>query len=124
MTTIIDTFPAYTIVKGSDVYEDGDVFAIGRDTPRHGRLYTFYTLGSVAAYAAQYGEDVDAAVEQAKERGHQLYWANQQAVCITSHKQDHRIERGISIGDEITYRGIRFRVDPASNGNVKLVQVG
>jgi hypothetical protein len=119
--TTIDTFPAYTIVKGSDVYEDGDVFAIGRDTPRHGRLYTFYKLGSVANYAARYGDDVDAAVKQAEERGDQMYWANPQGAMITSHKQDHRIERGVSIGEEITFRGMRFRIDPAPNNNVKLV---
>lgn len=119
--TTIDTFPAYTIVKGSDVYEDGDVFAIGRDTARHGRLYDFYKLGSVANYAARYGDDVDAAVEQAKAAGHDLYWANPQGAMITSHPQDHRIERGVSIGDEITFRSIRFRIEAAPNNNVKLV---
>jgi hypothetical protein len=119
--TTIDTFPAYTIVKGSDMYEDGDVFAIGRDTERHGRLYDFYKLGSVANYAARYGDDVEAAVKQAKERGEEMYWANPQGAMITSHKQDHRIERGVSIGDEITFRGMRFRIEAAANNNVKLV---
>ncbi len=117
----IDTFPAYTIIKGSDVYADGDVFAIGRDTKSHGRLYTFYTLGSVAGYAARYGDDVEASVEQAKERGEQMYWANPQGSVLTSHKQDHRVERGVSIGDEIAFRGMRFRIEAAANNNVKLV---
>lgn len=123
MTYIIDTFPAYTIVKASNDYAAGEVFAIGRDTPRHGRLYTFYKLNSVADYAAQYGEDAEAAEAQAKADGQKLYWANPQATSITAHQQAHRIVRGISHGDVITFKGKTFRVDPASNNNVELVEV-
>jgi hypothetical protein len=121
--TIIDTYPAYTIIAASNEYAPGEQFAIGRDTPRHGRLYTFYKVGSVAAYAAQYDEDVDAAIADAKERGDQLYWANPQGAIITAHKQAHKIVRGISHGDEITVDGKRFRVEPANNNNVKLVEL-
>ncbi len=126
MTTevqIIDSFPAYTIVGGNRTFTFGDTFAIGRDTPRHGRLYDFFKLGSVATYAARYDEDADAAVERAKELGHSLYWANKEGVCITSHKQDHRVVWGLQLGDEIEVSGLRFRVEPTYNQNVKLVEL-
>jgi hypothetical protein len=123
MTAIIDSFPAYTIVNGPSDYDAGDEFAIGYDTARHGRLYTFYRLGSVEDYAAQYNEDPAAAVADAKARGHELYWANPQGVMLTAGKQDHRWVRGISHGDTITFKGKTFRIDPASNRNVKLVEV-
>jgi hypothetical protein len=120
---ILDTFPAYTIIGGNKTFRFGDAFAIGYDTPRHGRLYDFFKLGSVATYAAQYGEDEDAAVEKAKERGHELYWANKQGTIITAHKQAHRTVWGLQIGDEIEVDGQRFRIERASNQNVKLVQI-
>lgn len=120
---ILDTYPAYTIVGGNKTFRFGDTFAIGRDTPRHGRLYDFFTLGSVATYAAKYGDDVDAAVVRAKEHGHALYWANKQGTCITSHKQPHITSWGLQIGDEIEVDGIRFRINPDHNQNVKLVQI-
>lgn len=121
--TIIDTFPAYTIVAGDNTFSAGEEFAIGYDTPRHGRLYSFYTLGSVADYAAKYGDDVEAAVADAKARGHKLYWANPQATSITAHRQAHKTVRGINFGDTIIFNGIAFRVEPASNNNVKLVEL-
>lgn len=120
---IIDSYPAYTIVGGNRTFAFGDTFAIGRDTPRHGRLYDFFKLGSVATYAAQYDEDAEAAVKQAKERGHDLYWANKQSVSITSHKRAHRVVWGVQIGDEIEVDGLRFRIEAASNQNVKLVEL-
>lgn len=120
---ILDTFPAYTIVGGNKTFRFGDTFAIGYDTPRHGRLYDFFTLGSVATYAAKYGDDADAAVERAKERGHDLYWANKQGASITAHKQAHRTVWGLQIGDEIEVDGIRFRIERAANQNVKLTQI-
>lgn len=122
MTIVIDTFPAYTIVAGKNVYEAGDTFAIGRDTPRHGRLYTFYTLGSVEDYAAQYGEDPAAAVAQAKEAGHKLYWANPQSTCITAERQAHKTVRGIVHGDTIVFKGKTFKVEAAPNNNVNLIE--
>jgi hypothetical protein len=120
---ILDTFPAYTIIGGNKTFRFGDAFAIGYDTPRHGRLYDFFKLGSVATYAAQYGEDEEAAVEKAKERGHELYWANKQSTTISAHKQAHRTVWGLQIGDEIEVDGLRFRIERASNQNVKLVQI-
>ena len=80
-------------------------------------------LGSVEDYAARYNEDPAAAVADAKARGHELYWANPQGVMLTAGKQDHKWVRGISHGDTITFKGKTFRVDPASNRNVKLVEV-
>ena len=76
-----------------------------------------------ARAAAKYGRDADEAVARAVDNGHELYWANQDAVVLTAGKQPHETVRGISHGDVITYNGKRFRVDPASNNNVRLTEV-
>lgn len=120
---IIDTFPAYTIVGGNKAFRSGDTFAIGYDSHRHGRLYDFFNLGSVATYAAQYGDDVEASIKRANERGDPLHWASKASVAITSHKQAHRTVWCLQIGDEIEVDGIPFRIERARNQNVNLVQL-
>lgn len=121
--TTIDTFRAYTIVAGDNAFGEGDEFAIGYDTPRHGRLYDFFRLGSVEGYAARYNEDPAFQIERAIADGQDLYWANKRSTMISAHPQDHRTVRAINHGDAITFRGKTFRVEPAANRNVKLVEV-
>lgn len=123
MTKTIDTFRAYTIIAGGNTFGEGEEFAIGHDTPRHGRLYDFFRLGSVEGYAARYNEDPTKQIERAIAAGHDLYWANKRGTVISSHPQDHRTVRGINLGDIITFKGKTFRVDPANNGNVTLTEV-
>ena len=124
MTQIIDTFPAYTIVRNDDrAFEEGDRFAMGFTSLRGDRLYNFYTLGSVEGYAAKYKDDVAAAVERAKDLGHQLYWANTDATVIHSGPKSHDVVIGIEPNDVITFKGKRFKVEKVDRHNVKLVEV-
>lgn len=121
--TIIDTFRAYTIVAGDNAFDEGEEFAIGYDTPRHGRLYDFFRLASVEGYAARYNEDPADQIARAIENGHELYWANKRGTMISAHPQDHRTVRAINLGDTIVFKGKTFRVEPAANNNVKLVEL-
>lgn len=121
--TVTDTFRAYTIVAGDNAFGDGEEFAIGYDTPRHGRLYDFFRLGSVEGVAARYNADPDKEIARAIEYGHELYWANKRSTVISAHPQDHRTVRAIEFGDTITFKGKTFRVEPAANNNVKLVEL-
>lgn len=120
---IIDTFPAYSIVKDTLEFNPGDVFAIGYDTDRHGRLYNFFKLGSAEDYALRYGDDPVKTVEDAKARGEELYWANPMGVMLSARKEPHKYYRAVAHGDLITFKGKTFQVIAARNNNVKLVEV-
>ncbi len=121
--TVIDTFPAYTIVASGNTFEEGEDFAIGRDTARYGRLYDFFRLGSVEGLAARYNKDPDEQIARAIEFGHELYWANKCATIVSDRPQNHRTVRAINLGDTITFKGKTFRVEPAANNTVTLVEV-
>ena len=120
---IIDTFPAYTIFGGKKVFSFGDTFAVGYETQRHGRLYDFFTLGSVASYAARYGEDPEDAVVRAKGFGHDLYWATKHSTVIHNGPKTHSAHWAIEIGDEIEVDGIKFRVKRTANQTIKLIKI-
>lgn len=124
MTTIlIADFPGYTIRKpytdgaGVATYSDGDVIAIPRQTPRHGVLWSFYTLGSVAGCAIEYGECPVKAIERATERGHELWWANLNATSISSQQRAKPTRPGHAWGDEIQFHGRIFRLVKARFGD-------
>jgi hypothetical protein len=91
---------------------------------RDGRL-TSYKIGSVIGYALDSGDDPIEWYERAKENGHDLHWANQQGVCISAsggkRPPDH-IQ--VKTGQLVNYEGLVFRLDPAPNDNIKLVEVG
>jgi len=121
--TIISSSPAYLIVEGHNNFETRDQFAIAYESKNHGTLYRIYTLGCVADFAAEMGADPVAAEAKAITYGHEVFWANIKSAIITSDKRQQEIIRGISHGDVINYKGKSFTVQPASNNNVKLVQI-
>ena len=124
MTTIIADFPAYTIIDaGPREFQPGDVIAVPYQSARYGTLFSFYTLGSVEAYAARYNEDPAEAVEQAKERGEKLYWANANGTMLTAEKRAKEIVPGFEIGGEINFAGQIFRIERAPNNNIDLVLI-
>lgn len=121
---IVFDFPAYVGVRydGGEL-KPGDEFGIPYQSMRHGTLVRFYRLGSVEAYAAKYGEDAEAAVADAKARGHELYWANGCSVVLHNGPKTKKAVWSAEYGDVIRFAGKRFRVDRAPNYNVKLVEV-
>lgn len=118
-------FPAYRIYQPYEgrKFRHGEVIAIPFESQRHGTLYHFFTLGTVAGYAIQNGEDPFPAVEDAKARGHDLYWVNANAVCLSARPIAKEHVPGFKFGDIIILQGHRFRLDPAANNNVKLVEL-
>lgn len=122
---ILAEYPAYKIVEAPEGYmfRDGDTFGIAYRSYRGDTLYNFFKLGSVAGYAVQYGEDVEKALADARERGHELHYAFGLGVSLTSHVRPQERHFGLSYGDEIKAFGRRFRLDRAPNNNVKLTEL-
>ena len=128
METIAD-FPAYRIYKAyaGRKFKHGDKIAIPFESRSHGTLYHFFTLGTVAGYAIQNGEDPVEAIERCKQHmierpydGHKLYWANANAVVISNMKMEKEEVPGFNFGDEIILQGKVFVLERAPNNNVKL----
>lgn len=122
METLFDC-PGYRIYRPYEgrKFRHGETIAIPYQSARHGILYTFYTLGTVAGYAIQNGEDPFPAVARSEERGEKLYWANQNAVTISNPPQAKMEAPGFNLGGEIILQGHRFRIERAPNQNITLV---
>ena len=124
---IIADFPAYTIIKmpiwRQENMRHGDEFAIPFQSRSHGILWHFFKLGSVFGCAVADGRDVIAAYERTKKLGHKVHWANAQAVAITAWKQEKRTVWGLDFGSEISFEGIRFRLEKAPNDNISLIEI-
>lgn len=120
---IIADYPAYTIVADKDrEFVDGDVIAVPYHSRRYGAMFSFYTLGSVAGYAARYDEDPAEAVEKAKANGHKLYWANANGVSLTAWGRPKETVPGFEIGETIRFAGKSFTLKREPNNNVGLVE--
>jgi hypothetical protein len=105
-------------------YAPSDVIALPYESARHGVLWDKFMLGDVMSYALSYGEDPFAAVQQAVERGHKVYWANKCAVSISNSAPAQKpVYFGQKLGDVIQYAGKLFKLVPAANQNVELVEV-
>lgn len=118
--TIAD-FPAYRIIDEADrEFEDGDVIAVPYD--RRPDLWSFHTLGSVAAFARKSKLDPDAAVARAREKGEDLYYAFGNGACLTAYTRDKEIVPGFRIGDAIKFAGRTFRIARAPNNNIRLIE--
>ncbi len=102
-------------------YSDGDVLAVAFETRNHGTLHRFYTLGSVVGCAIKYCECPMEAVIDAKERGHKLHWANQNAVTISDRYSDKKaMSFLVEYGDEIKFHGKMFEIVATHNNNIDL----
>ncbi len=124
MAKVVAEFPAYKMLayEGQEL-EDGQEFGIAYDSARYGPLYKFYQLGSVAGYAAKYNENEAEAVERAKAQGDNLYYAFGLGVCLHNGPKVQVEKLALNMGDVIAFRGKRFKLVPAANQNVKLVEL-
>ncbi len=132
---IIETFAAYDVILPTEtihqcemeqdipVFKAGDVIAINFPSRSHGMLRHMFRFGSVVSYAAQYNECAIDAIDRARRLGHDLHWLNAQSVSITSHEQERRTYIHAEFGDIVFFEGRHFRLDRASNQNVKMVEV-
>jgi hypothetical protein len=132
MSETIADYPAYRIYKpyAGRKFKDGDKIAIPFKSARYGKLYHFFTLGTVAGYAIRNGDDPIEAIERCKRNmvehphnGHKLYWANANSVTIHNGPYTKEEVPGFEFGDEIILQGKRFRLEPDHNDNCKLVEV-
>jgi hypothetical protein len=98
-------------------------FAIPFQSRNHGVLYHFYQLGSVVSYAMRYKQCPIAGLERAKANGHDLHFAFALATIISDPPQAKRTVTGLAFGDVIEFEGRKFKLAPANNDNVRLVEV-
>lgn len=123
-------YKAYSVMR-----VDADVMVITRDVAkvltfaspfqsmRHGTMYRQYSICGVAMYADERGADAVRSVELAKARGDNLFWMTQHGASLTSHQRPHEFYLELLPGQKIQFDGVLLEVQPAANGNLKLVEV-
>lgn len=110
-------------VNGLHPFAPGDTMAIVTGNHRGEDLRTIYTFGDVMSYALSYAECPLRAKRQAEQRGHKVYWANPNSVCISNRREAQKVHTEAEFGDVIVYAGKMFRIDRAPNNNVDLVEL-
>jgi hypothetical protein len=123
---VLADYPAFKFVR-CPVWarlKHGSKFAVPYQSRNHGILHKHFSLGSVVGYAVECGDDPLAELERAKERGHKLHWANASATVLSAHQRAKETVFVLNLGDTITFEGIRFRLDPDHNDNIKLTNIG
>lgn len=123
MAKIVADFPAYSIVEyeGQEFAPRAE-FAVPFTSKSHGTLYHFFMIHSVAAYAAEYKNDVNAAVARAKANCHELHFAIPLPVILTAAPRAKVTRPCVNIGDVIAFDGKKFFVEAAPNNNVTLIE--
>jgi len=128
---IIKDYPAVTYFKPEpqfviDLQDDAvtlkakDIFAVLDGVHKGDAIFREFTLGSVVSYSLQYNEDPIAAYELAKEKGHPLHWANQNAVTVSTMKIVKRQVPVLKLDQTIWFEGKLFRIVSTHNHNILL----
>lgn len=133
MTETIADFPAYRIYKPYQgrKFKHGDVIAIPFVSKFRGdTIWRMFTLGTVAGYAIERGEDPEVEIARCKRQmiedphaGHKLHWANPNSVCIHNGPIVKEQYPGFEFGDKIILQGKVFTLELTHNDNCKLVAV-
>lgn len=120
MSTI--TFPAYTV----EVRDPNEVslFKAGDEVRVEIRgIWRPFKFGSVVSYSLRNGDDPVAAVDRAREHGHELVWLSAQATALTAWDQPHETFPGLHMGSIVFFEGREYRLVPAPNDNIRLERV-
>jgi hypothetical protein len=123
--SVVFDCPGYQIVAAdpNKKWVADEQFAIPFQSRHHGVLYHFFQLGSVVSYAMRYKQCPIAGLERAKANGHELHFAFALATIISDPPQAKRTVTGLNFGDVIEFEGRKFKLAPANNDNVRLVEV-
>lgn len=118
--SIIRSYPAYDIVR-REKDRNGFINVTAGETMTDSSMLGGWYFGSVVSYALEYNKCPLDAVEQAKSKGHDLYWLNAHSAGVSSNptKLDPRIL--IEDGDIIRFEGKLFTVAQAPNNNKQLI---
>lgn len=125
---VIQSFPAYDIVKREPSHFDGLVQItvddiLGLDSGKG--FHRKYKPGSVVSYALQYNECPIAAVERCRERmksqpynGHKLHWLNQCASVICDGGRERETLVLVEVGMIVNFEGRKFELVAEPNNNL------
>jgi len=105
-------------------FDDGN-FAVHDGMQFHieGLMGDFY-FGSVVPNAHKGGMTPNQAIHQEARRGFDPFFAYGGGSMITAHKREKKYVRQFNFGDIVHFHGRSFELEPARNGNVKLVEIG
>lgn len=124
MIEIIKSYPAYDVIKGTTrynvdaLYLDGSLpLALAPNFMRH------YTISSVMSYALKYNECPIQAYEDAKKKGHNIYWINGRGSMITSTPQARETYIAVEIGQRVYFQGKLFEIVAEPNDNLGLKEI-
>lgn len=124
----IARYPAYDIVEPPESYHGAvtikadEPLAIYRNENYTGRYAQAYA-NSVVSYALSSGCDPIEWLENSKAKGEALHWINLAAISLTAEPQERRTLKGLHVGQWVRFEGRYFTIQPAPNGNFKLVSI-
>lgn len=116
---LVKEYPACVIVERET--RDGLVHIFTTDTVCYTEEVTgrHFTPGSVVRYAQEYMECPIAAVERAVKNGHDLYWLNENAICISNSKCEQQQVVLLRDGTGVKFEGKTFTIR-VKGGRMKL----
>ena len=128
---VIDTFPAYDILKNERLHwqskrpiiKHGDQIAFQFESRRYGPMWKMFTVGSAASYALENDECPIESYNRELSRGYKTHWVNANAVSITAEKREKEFYYGFEFGDQIHFEGRVFEFVKEANNNVGLKEV-
>lgn len=121
---LIESFPAYDVFE-READRDGHVNITAKDTlglKSNKGFYWTYSPGSVVSYALDYNEDPIEAIQDAKSRGHQLHWINQNSTVLSSHARAKEKLVAVHIGMLVRFEGLIATIEKDHNNNLKFVE--
>lgn len=111
------TMNATTKTTAAISLKDGDRIEVHL----RGHYPDYFTLGSVKGFAEENGMDVAAEIARAVKNGHDLYYAWNEGITVTAHKQTPVDRTALHLGSLIEMDGQKFEIIRTPNYNIQLV---
>jgi len=131
---VVADYPAYDVIRfepkktytsrlhptSYKLYAGDELVLAGSGRYAHTRKYK---INSVVSSTLSDGRDPVAAVERAKNNGHELHFIFGLGSVLTSHKVEKKRFIEVKHGDVVEFEGLIFTIEPANNDNLSLVEV-
>lgn len=113
---VVATRPAFNIVR-READSKGYINITANEVITDHTMIGGWTVSSAVSYALESNECPIKAVERAKANGHELYWLNANATCISSTPNTQPDRILIEDGDIVRFEGELFTIEPTANNN-------
>ncbi len=105
------------------IFRAGDMVGLPFETARYGTMYHWFTFGSAASYALQYGECPISAYQDAQAKGHKTHWLNATPTTITAEARAKETRVAVGWDDKVIFEGRIFEIVREANQNAGLREV-